>query len=101
MRLRRQGPAQSRQGVPDAASLRRAWPHARAWRQRSVPRNPAVLMTDILRARDEQDVSEAVARALAEERTLEIVGQGTKRAIGRAAQTDMTLDLSRLSGIEL
>lgn len=58
-------------------------------------------MTDILRPRDEQDVSEAVARALAEEKTIEIVGQGTKRAIGRAAQTDMTLDLSRLSGIEL
>ena len=58
-------------------------------------------MTDILRARDEQDVSEAVARALAEEKTLEIVGQGTKRTIGRAAQTDMTLDLSKLSGIEL
>lgn len=58
-------------------------------------------MTDILRPRDEQDVSEAVARALAQEKTIEIVGQGTKRAIGRAAQTDMTLDLSRLSGIEL
>ena len=30
MRVRRQGPAQSRQGVPDAAPLRRARPHARA-----------------------------------------------------------------------
>jgi glycolate oxidase FAD binding subunit len=58
-------------------------------------------MADILKARDEQDVREAIARAIAEEKTIEVVGQGTKRAIGRAAQTDMTLDLSRLSGIEL
>ena len=36
MRLRRQGPAQSRQGVSDAASLRRARPHA-CERRRSLP----------------------------------------------------------------
>jgi glycolate oxidase FAD binding subunit len=58
-------------------------------------------MTDILKPRDEQDVTEAVAQAIAEEKTLEIVGHGSKQAIGRAAQTDMTLDLSKLSGIEL
>jgi len=58
-------------------------------------------MTDILKPRDEQDITEAVAQAIAAEKTIEVVGQGTKRAIGRAAQTDMTLDLSKLSGIEL
>ena len=43
MRLRRQGPAQSRQGVPDAAPLRRARPHARACRARRISRSSAVL----------------------------------------------------------
>ena len=34
-------------------------------------------------------------------KTFEIVGHGSKRAIGRAAQWDATLDLSGLSGITL
>ena len=58
-------------------------------------------MPDILKPRDEHDVAEAIAWAVAENKTLEIVGHGSKRAIGRAAQTDKTLDLSALSGIEL
>ena len=43
MRLRRQGPAQSRQGVSDAAPLRRARPHARLRRQAAVPGHSEVL----------------------------------------------------------
>src|SRR6266540_3987798 len=43
MRLRRQRPAQSRQGVSDAAPLRRARPHARARRQGGVPGYSEVL----------------------------------------------------------
>ena len=39
--------------------------------------------------------------ALAGGKALEIVGRGTKRAIGRAAQWDATLDLSGLSGVTL
>jgi glycolate oxidase FAD binding subunit len=58
-------------------------------------------MADILKPRDEQDVAEAVGWALAEGKTLETIGHGTKRAIGRAAQTDLTLDLSGLDGILL
>ncbi len=34
-------------------------------------------------------------------KALEVVGRGTKRAIGRAAQWDATLDLSGLSGVTL
>ena len=34
-------------------------------------------------------------------KALEIVGHGSKRAIGRPAQTDLTLDLSGLSGVTL
>jgi len=39
--------------------------------------------------------------ALAEGKTVEIVGHGSKRAIGRPAQTDVTLDLSTLTGVTL
>ena len=40
-------------------------------------------MTDTLKPRDAKDVEEAVRWALAEGKTLEIVGHGSKRAIGR------------------
>jgi glycolate oxidase FAD binding subunit len=54
-----------------------------------------------LKPRDAAEVEEAVQWALAGGKTLEVVGRGTKRAIGRAAQWDATLDLSELSGITL
>lgn len=47
------------------------------------------------------EVLDAVAWAAAEEQPLEIVGHGSKRAIGRPLQTEHTLDLSRLSGVTL
>jgi glycolate oxidase FAD binding subunit len=58
-------------------------------------------MTDTLRARDGQDVEDAVQWALGQGKAIEVVGQGTKRTIGRPAQTDLTLDLSALSGVTL
>src|SRR5712671_4995083 len=58
-------------------------------------------MTDLLKPRDAKDVESAVAFALAEGKTLEIVGHGSKRGIGRAAQWDLSLDLSGLSGVTL
>jgi glycolate oxidase FAD binding subunit len=58
-------------------------------------------MADTLRARDGKDVEDAVQWALGEGKALEVVGQGTKRAIGRPAQTDLTLDMSGLSGVTL
>src|SRR5579872_2825251 len=54
-----------------------------------------------LKPRDAAEVEQAIQWALAEEKTLEIIGRGSKRAIGRAAQWDATLDLSDLSGITL
>ena len=39
--------------------------------------------------------------ALGEGKALELVGHGSKQAIGRPAQTDATLDLSALTGITL
>src|SRR5436190_6750658 len=104
MRLRRQGPAQPRQGFSDPAPLRRARPHACACRARGVPGYPAVLtraMADTVKPRDSKDVEAAVQWALSEGKTLEILGHGSKRGIGRAAQWDLSLDLSDLSGVTL
>jgi glycolate oxidase FAD binding subunit len=58
-------------------------------------------MTSLLKPRDGKDVEAAVQWALAEGKTLEIVGQGSKRGLGRAAQWDLSLDLSGLCGITL
>ncbi|MEX0591192.1 MAG: FAD-binding protein [Xanthobacteraceae bacterium] len=58
-------------------------------------------MTDVLKPRDEADIVEALAWAAAEGKTLEVVGHGSKRAIGRAAQTDFTLDVSGIAGVDL
>jgi glycolate oxidase FAD binding subunit len=58
-------------------------------------------MADTLRARDAKDVEAAVQWLLAEGKAAEIAGHGSKRAIGRPAQTDLTLDLSGLSGVTL
>jgi glycolate oxidase FAD binding subunit len=58
-------------------------------------------MTDALKPRDAKDVENAVQWALAESKALEVVGRGSKRALGRPSQTDVTLDLSGLSGVTL
>src|SRR6185295_8197228 len=44
---------------------------------------------------------DAVAQAVADETPLEIVGQGSKRDLGRPVQAAQQLDLSGLSGITL
>jgi glycolate oxidase FAD binding subunit len=59
------------------------------------------MVETVLKPRDAAEVEEAVRWALAGDKTLELVGRGTKRSIGRAAQWDATLDLSGLSGITL
>ncbi|WP_150524692.1 glycolate oxidase subunit GlcE [Roseibium sediminis] len=53
-----------------------------------------------LKPRDAKDVCEAVGWAAAEEQPLEIVGQGSKRSLGRPVQSAHVLDLSGLSGVE-
>jgi glycolate oxidase FAD binding subunit len=58
-------------------------------------------MTDALKARDGRDVEDAVRWALAEGKALEVAGRGSKRPLGRPSQTDLTLDLSGLSGVTL
>ena len=58
-------------------------------------------MADSLKPRDAKEVEQTIGWALGDNKTLELVGRGTKRAIGRAAQWDATLDLSALSGVTL
>src|SRR4051794_27042339 len=58
-------------------------------------------MTDALKARAAKDVEDAVQWALSEGKTLEVIGRGSKRALGRPSQSDLTLDLSDLSGVTL
>ncbi len=58
-------------------------------------------MSDVLHARDANDVEAAVRWALGEAKALEVVGRGSKRTLGRPAQWDATLDLSHLAGVTL
>src|SRR5262245_46461095 len=58
-------------------------------------------MADTLKPHAARDVEEAVQWAQSRGAALELVGGGSKRVIGRPAQTDLTLDLSGLSGVIL
>ncbi|MDC7789588.1 FAD-binding protein [Rhodoplanes sp. TEM] len=58
-------------------------------------------MTAPLVPRDAAEVEEAVRWALGAGKTLEVTGRGSKRTLGRPAQTDATLDLSALAGVTL
>jgi len=58
-------------------------------------------MTDVLKPRDAKEAEDAVRWALSEDKPLEVRGQGSKRDLGRPSQTDLTLDLSELSGVTL
>src|SRR5271154_593302 len=84
-----------------AASHARSCPPLPAQRLPQTLRNRARAMADSLKPRDAIEVEFIIRAALAEEKTLEVVGCGTKRAIGRAAQWDATIDLSGLSGVTL
>jgi len=58
-------------------------------------------MADTLKPRDAKEVEDAVRWALGNDKALEVAGQGSKRGLGRPSQTDLTLDLSGLSGVTL
>ena len=58
-------------------------------------------MADALKPQNEKQVEDAVKWVLAEGKRLEVVGRGSKRAFGRPSQSDLTLDLSALSGVTL
>jgi glycolate oxidase FAD binding subunit len=58
-------------------------------------------MAEPLKVRDVGDAEEAVRWALSAGKRLELVGRGSKRALGRPSQSDATLDLSGLTGVTL
>ncbi|MFZ1001719.1 MAG: glycolate oxidase subunit GlcE [Pseudolabrys sp.] len=58
-------------------------------------------MADTLKPRNGKEIEDVVRWALDNDRPLELAGHGTKHGIGRPGQTDLTLDLSGLSGITL
>jgi len=58
-------------------------------------------VTDVLKPADIRQVEEAVQWAVGNDKTLELVGSGSKRALGRPSQTDITLDLSAFTGVTL
>src|SRR6185436_12960850 len=58
-------------------------------------------MADALQVRDGKDVEQAVRWALLEGKAVEVRGRGSKRGLGRPSQTDLTLDLSGLTGVTL
>ncbi len=58
-------------------------------------------MTEVLKPGDAAQARDAVAWAVAEEAPLEVVGGGSKRALGRPVQAGHRLDVSGLAGIDL
>src|SRR5215475_8030966 len=58
-------------------------------------------MSDVLKPRDAQDAAAAIQWALGQSKTLDVMGGGSKRDLGRPTQTDATLDLSGLTGVTL
>ncbi|MET1413888.1 glycolate oxidase subunit GlcE [Roseibium sp. HPY-6] len=57
-------------------------------------------MDGVLKPRDAREIENAVKWAAAEEQPLEIIGQGSKRGLGRPVQAAHVLDLSDVSGVE-
>ncbi|MET0970403.1 MAG: FAD-binding protein [Tardiphaga sp.] len=54
---------------------------------------------DTLKVRDASDVEAAVRAAIASEQPLEIIGHGSKRAVGQPVVTNALLDLSALNAV--
>jgi glycolate oxidase FAD binding subunit len=58
-------------------------------------------MSNVAKPRDPKEVEDTVRWALSHDKTLDVVGRGSKRGLGRPSQHDLTLDLSGLSGVTL
>src|SRR3546814_14470163 len=67
----------------------------------SLPRSSTVLMTTVIKPRNDEQVREAVAWALSSAEPLELLGAGTKRGFGRPVQAGQMLDLSGPAGLTL
>src|SRR5260370_9852516 len=58
-------------------------------------------MSDYYKPSDCKDIESAVQWAIAGGKSLEIIGHGSKRLVGRPAQYDAALDLSGMAGVIL
>jgi len=58
-------------------------------------------LSDYYKPSDCKDIEAAVQWAVAGDKSLEIIGHGSKRLVGRPAQYDATLDLSGMAGVIL
>ena len=94
--------------TPRRRGIQYAAPHDyRSRFLRLLDRPPSRTMTtefkfeavDTLKVRDAKDVEEVVRAAIAGEQPLEIIGHGTKRAIGHPMATNAVLDLSALNAV--
>lgn len=65
----------------------------------SAPNLATGYAVDTLKVRDAKDVEEVVRAAVAGEQPLEIIGHGSKRAIGHPMATNAVLDLSGLNAV--
>src|SRR3546814_18011538 len=88
MRVRPQGAAQPRQGVPDAPPLRRTGADAHPPRPGAAPRSAALLM----RPTNEDEVRDAIAETIRSGATLDIRGGGSKAATGAPRPAAPVLD---------
>ena len=74
-----------------------------AGRHKAGPYHQAVtapgLPMSVFQPADAQELREIIAAAAAERQAMEVVGGGSKRALGRPLQVEHTLDLSALAGI--
>src|SRR5205823_1319466 len=99
MRLRRGFTAQSRQGVSDAACLRRTQPHACARRPHAVCQPATAVSVQRFTPASEREIAAVVREAAAARRTLEVLSRGTKRNLGRPVEASAVLDASALTGV--
>ncbi|TAJ26064.1 MAG: FAD-binding protein, partial [Bosea sp. (in: a-proteobacteria)] len=98
MRLRRGRAAEPRQGVPQTLPVRGAGPGAHPWRQGPFPRAGSVLNV-AWTPNDAAGAEQAVKDALAQGKTLELLGTGTRQGFGRPVEADEVLDLSALKAV--
>src|SRR6266852_1724359 len=76
-------------------------PHQELNASECIVRPPGHAMSDYYKPRDCKDVEAAVQWAIAGGKSLEIIGHGSKRLVGRPAQYDATLDMSGMAGVIL
>ena len=58
-------------------------------------------MGEVFRPKNSDEVCSAVKDALSMKASLELLGQGTRRSLGRPVQADASLDLSALTGVQM